>query len=156
MTETMQRWSMDALGRDNLKLIQSPVSQPGPGEVCVRVNAVALNYRDKMVIEGTMPIALSFPFTPASDMAGVVESTGEGVTRFTPGARVISTFFPEWIDGRPTADAPTLHYKTTSGYFQGMLAEYVIVNENGLVAAPESLDDAEASTLPCAGLTYTG
>lgn len=92
MTETMQRWSMDALGRDNLKLIRAPVPQPWPGEVRVRVNAVALNYRDKMVIEGTMPIALSFPFTPASDMAGVVESTGEGVTRFTPGARVISTF----------------------------------------------------------------
>ena len=153
MTETMQRWSMDALGRDNLKLIQAPVPQPGPGEVCVRVNAVALNYRDKMVIEGTMPIALSFPFTPASDMAGVVESTGECVTRFTPGARVISTFFPEWVDGRPTADARTLPYKTTGGYFQGMLSEYVIVNENGLVAAPETLDDAEASTLPCAGLT---
>jgi NADPH:quinone reductase-like Zn-dependent oxidoreductase len=46
-----------------------------------------------------------------------------------------------------------LPYKTTGGYFQGMLAEYVIVNENGLVAAPETLDDAEASTLPCAGLT---
>lgn len=153
MTETMQRWSMNALGRENLKLTQAPVPQPGPGEVRVRVNAVALNYRDKMVIEGSMPIALSFPFTPASDMAGVVESTGEGVTRFKPGARVISTFFPEWIDGRPTADARTLPYKTTGGYFQGMLAEYVIVNENGLVAAPETLDDAEASTLPCAGLT---
>ena len=108
MTETMQRWSMNALGRENLKLTQAPVPQPGPGEVRVRVNAVALNYRDKMVIEGSMPIALSFPFTPASDMAGVVESTGEGVTRFKPGARVISTFFPEWIDGRPTADARTL------------------------------------------------
>ena len=68
-------------------------------------------------------------------------------------SRVISTFFPEWIDGRPTADARTLPYKTTGGYFQGMLSEYVIVNENGLVAAPETLDDAEASTLPCAGLT---
>ncbi|NRE85561.1 NAD(P)-dependent alcohol dehydrogenase, partial [Klebsiella michiganensis] len=73
MTETMQRWSMNALGRENLKLTQTPVPQPGPGEVRVRVNAVALNYRDKMVIEGSMPIALSFPFTPASDMAGVVE-----------------------------------------------------------------------------------
>ena len=74
MTETMQRWSMDALGRENLKLTQAPVPQPGPGEVRVRVNAVALNYRDKMVVEGTMPIPLSFPFTPASDMAGVVDS----------------------------------------------------------------------------------
>ncbi|HDC4684791.1 TPA: NAD(P)-dependent alcohol dehydrogenase [Enterobacter cloacae] len=153
MAETMQRWSMNALGRENLKLTQGPVPKPGPGEVRVRVNAVALNYRDKMVIEGMMPIPLSFPFTPASDMAGVVDSIGEGVTRFQPGARVISTFFPEWIDGRPQADARHLPYKTSGGYFPGMLAEYVIVNENGLVAAPETLDDVEASTLPCAGLT---
>lgn len=153
MAETMQRWSMNALGRENLKLTQEPVPKPGPGEVRVRVNAVALNYRDKMVIEGMMPIPLSFPFTPASDMAGVVDSIGEGVTRFQPGARVISTFFPEWIDGRPQADARHLPYKTSGGYFPGMLAEYVIVNQNGLVAAPETLDDVEASTLPCAGLT---
>jgi NADPH:quinone reductase-like Zn-dependent oxidoreductase len=71
----------------DLTLIQEPIPQPGPGEVRVRVNAVALNYRDKMVIEGTMPIPLSFPFTPASDMAGVVDSIGEGVTRFQPGPR---------------------------------------------------------------------
>lgn len=153
MAETMQRWSMNALGRENLKLTQEAVPKPGPGEVRVRVNAIALNYRDKMVIEGMMPIPLSFPFTPASDMAGVVDSIGEGVTRFQPGARVISTFFPEWIDGRPQADARHLPYKTSGGYFPGMLAEYVIVNENGLVAAPETLDDVEASTLPCAGLT---
>lgn len=153
MAETMQSWSMNALGRENLKLTQEPVPKPGPGEVRVRVNAVALNYRDKMVIEGMMPIPLSFPFTPASDMAGVVDSIGEGVTRFQPGARVISTFFPEWIDSRPQADARHLPYKTSGGYFPGMLAEYVIVNENGLVAAPETLDDVEASTLPCAGLT---
>ena len=153
MAETMQRWSMNALGRENLKLTQEPVPKPGPGEVRVRVNAVALNYRDKMVIEGMMPIPLSFPFTPASDMAGVVDSIGEGVTRFQPGARVISTFFPEWIDGRPQADARHLPYKTSGGYFPGMLAEYAIVNENGLVATPETLDDVEVSTLPCAGLT---
>jgi len=153
MTEMMQRWSMDALGRESLSLTQAPVPQPGPGEVRVRVNAVALNYRDKMVIEGNMPIALTFPFTPASDMAGVVDSTGEGVTRFKPGARVISTFSPEWVDGKPKGDARNLPYQTLGGYFQGMLSEYVIMRENWLVAAPETLDDAEASTLPCAGLT---
>jgi len=153
MTEKMQRWAMTDLGRENLRLTQEPVPQPGPGEVRVRVSAVALNYRDKMVIEGNMPIEPSFPFTPASDMAGVVDSVGEGVTRFQSGARVISIFFPEWIDGKPKADARTLPYKTLGGYFQGMLAEYVIMNENWLVASPETLDDVEASTLPCAGLT---
>jgi NADPH:quinone reductase-like Zn-dependent oxidoreductase len=42
--------------------------------VRVRVNAVALNYRDKLIIEGAMPAV--FPLTPASDMAGVVEAVG--------------------------------------------------------------------------------
>ncbi len=51
MAETMQRWTMNALGRESLTLTQEPIPQPGPGEVRVRVNAVALNYRDKMVIE---------------------------------------------------------------------------------------------------------
>lgn len=117
MTEMMQRWSMDALGRGNLRLTQAPVPQPGPGEVRVRVNAVALNYRDKMVIEGNMPIALTFPFTPASDMAGVVDSTGEGVTRFKPGARVISTFSPSGstVNRKATpAICPTRRWAVTS------------------------------------------
>lgn len=153
MANTMQRWTMNALGRENLHLIQEAIPEPGPGEVRVRVNAVALNYRDKMVIEGSMPIALRFPFTPASDMAGVIDRAGEGVTRFKPGDRVISTFSPEWVEGKPAGDARTLPYRTLGGYFQGMLAEYVIMDENWLVAAPHTLDDVEASTLPCAGLT---
>lgn len=153
MAETMQRWVMNTLGRDNLNLVQAPVPQPGYGEVRVRVNAVALNYRDKMVIEGSMPIGLRFPFTPASDMAGVVDAIGDGATRFTTGARVISTFSPEWLDGKPGGDARHLPYRTMGGFFQGTLAEYIIVDENWLVTAPETLDDAEASTLPCAGLT---
>ena len=152
MTETMQRWTMSALGRESLTLIQEPIPQPGPGEVRVRVNAVALNYRDKMVIEGTMPIPLSFPFTPASDMAGVVDSIGEGVTRFQPGARVISTFFPEWIDGKPQADARNLPYRTSGGYFQGMLAEYVIVKEDALAASPETPMTQRPAPYPARGL----
>jgi NADPH:quinone reductase-like Zn-dependent oxidoreductase len=153
MSKTMQRWSMHAIGRKNLMLSTAAIPTPGPGEVLVRVNAVSLNYRDKMVIEGTMPLSLSFPFTPASDMAGVVESIGEGVTRFSPGSRVISTFSPDWIDGKPNGNARTPPYRTLGGIYQGVLAEYVVMNENWLVASPASLDDIQASTLPCAGLT---
>ena len=65
MTATMQRWSMDALGRESLRLVQEPVPQPGPGEVRVRVNAVALNYRDKMVIEGTDADSAFLPVYPS-------------------------------------------------------------------------------------------
>ncbi|HKN03724.1 MAG TPA: NAD(P)-dependent alcohol dehydrogenase [Buttiauxella sp.] len=153
MSQTMQSWTMNTVGRENLTRSTVPIPTPGPGEVLVRVNAVSLNYRDKLVIDGTMPLPLPFPFTPASDMAGVVEKLGEGVTRFQKGSRVISTFSPDWIDGKPDGNARTPPYRTLGGVYQGMLADYVVMSENWLVASPQTLDDAQASTLPCAGLT---
>lgn len=109
MAETMQRWTMDALGREHLQLTASAIPQPGPHEVRVKVKAVALNYRDKLVIETGMGLTLPQPFTPASDMAGEIDAIGAGVSRFLPGDRVISTFSPGWIDGRqkPYGDART-------------------------------------------------
>ena len=155
MTDTMQRWTMDALGREHLQLTTDAIPQPGPREIRVKVKAVALNYRDKMMIESGMGLTLPQSFTPASDMAGEVDAVGPGVSRFQPGARVISTFSPGWIDGRqkPYGDARQVPYHTLGGFYQGVLAEYVILHEDWLVAAPASLDDVQASTLPCAGLT---
>lgn len=153
MADTMQRWTMNAVGREHLQLTESAIPQPGPHQVRVKVSAVALNYRDKMVIEGTLPQELPLPFTPSSDMAGVVDAVGNGCHRFNPGDRVISTFSPDWIDAKPDGDARTPPYRALGGFYQGMLAEYVVVNEAWLSAAPTTLDDAQASTLPCAGLT---
>ncbi|AHG19572.1 alcohol dehydrogenase [Chania multitudinisentens RB-25] len=153
MADTMQRWTMNAIGREHLQLTNCAIPQPGPHQVRVKVNAVALNYRDKMVIEGAMPLELPLPFIPASDMAGIVDAIGSGSTRFHLGDRVISTFSPDWIDDKPNGDARNPPYRTLGGIEQGMLAEYVVVDENWLSVAPSTLDDAQASTLPCAGLT---
>jgi NADPH:quinone reductase-like Zn-dependent oxidoreductase len=86
-------------------------------------------------------------------MAGVVDAIGAGVTRFKPGNRVMSTFKPDWIDAGDNGTARTPAYKTLGGAYQGVLAEYVVFPEGWFVASPDSLDDAEASTLPVAGLT---
>jgi NADPH:quinone reductase-like Zn-dependent oxidoreductase len=153
MTETMRRWSMSAIGRDNLKLETVAIPEPGPGEIRVKVTAASLNYRDKLVIETGMGLTLPTPFVPASDMAGVVDGIGSGVTRFKPGDRVMSTFKPDWIDGRDNGTARTPAYKTLGGAYQGVLADYVVFPEDWFAASPHSLDDAEASTLPVAGLT---
>ncbi|KFK93508.1 MULTISPECIES: NAD(P)-dependent alcohol dehydrogenase [unclassified Serratia (in: enterobacteria)] len=153
MTDTMQHWTMNTLGREHLQLTETAIPQPGPHQVRVKVNAIALNYRDKMIIEGTMPQDLPLPFAPASDMAGVVDAVGAGSTRFRPGDRVISTFSPDWIDGIPKGDARHPPYRALGGFYQGVLAEYIVVDEAWLSAAPTTLDDAQASTLPCAGLT---
>ena len=153
MSETMKRWSMETPGRQQLKLETVGKPKPGPGEVLVRVTAASLNYRDKLVIETGFGLPLAFPFTPASDMAGVVEAAGEGARRFKPGDRVISVFIPEWISGLNQGTASKPPYRTLGGVFPGVLAEYVAFPEGWFTAAPTGLDDAEASTLPVAGLT---
>ncbi|WP_437373237.1 zinc-dependent alcohol dehydrogenase family protein [Inquilinus limosus] len=144
----MKRWQMSRLGRDGLSLVEVAVPRPGPGEILVRVGAVSLNYRDRLVVEDGMGMALDFPFTPGSDMAGTVVEAGAGVTRFAAGDRVLGTFWPGWIDGLATGPRAAL-----GGPLPGVLSEYLVLPEAWAVAAPRTLDDPAASTLPCAGLT---
>jgi NADPH:quinone reductase-like Zn-dependent oxidoreductase len=153
MPDTMRRWTMAAIGRDNLAVTTAPVPDPGSGDILVKVSAVSLNYRDKLVLETGMGLPLVFPFVPASDMAGIVSAVGAGAKRFKPGDRVISTFSPGWIDGLNAGDARQPPYQTLGGFYPGVLSEYLALPEDWLSAAPASLDDGEASTLPCAGLT---
>jgi NADPH:quinone reductase-like Zn-dependent oxidoreductase len=153
MPKTMKRWTIDEIGSSPLKLSEADVPAPKRGEILVKTSAVSLNYRDRLVLESGMGLPLQFPFVPASDMAGVVEAIGDGVTRFKPGDRVISTFAPGWIDDKPLGSARHPPYRTLGGFYPGVLSEYVAFREDWFVTAPASLDDAEASTLPCAGLT---
>ncbi|MGE0216489.1 zinc-dependent alcohol dehydrogenase family protein [Mycolicibacterium sp.] len=150
---TMRRWELDEIGRAGLALREVPVPQPGPGQVLVEVAAVALNYRDKMVIETGRGLPLAFPFTPGSDLAGTVVAVGAAVDRFTTGDRVISTFTPDWRDGVRGGDARTPSYRTLGGYYPGVLSEYVALPQDWLVRSPSGLSPAQASTLPCAGIT---
>jgi NADPH:quinone reductase-like Zn-dependent oxidoreductase len=151
--KTMKRWEIDAVGREHLQLRHVPRPVPAVGEILVKVNAVSLNYRDKMVVETGRGLPLKFPFTPGSDLAGEVVELGTGASRFTPGERVISTATPDWIDGIRPGTARTPAYQTLGGFYPGVLAEYVAMPEQWFVRAPESLEDWQASTLPVAGLT---
>jgi len=153
VAETMLRWELDGIGRDRLTLRSVDLRAPARGEVLVRVHAVALNHRDKMVIETGRGLPLAFPFTPASDLAGTVVAVGDGVARFAIGDDVISTCTPDWIDGVRPGDARTPPYRTLGGYYSGVLAEYVTVPQDWLVRAPATLAPAQACTLSCAGLT---
>jgi NADPH:quinone reductase-like Zn-dependent oxidoreductase len=146
-------WTMNGIGRDQLQLCEAAAPKPGPGEVLVRVGSVSLNYRDLLVIDGQMGEGRSFPFTPASDMAGSVVALGQGAARFATGDRVISTYVPGWIDGKGLGSAAEPYGQTMGGPRPGVLAEFLALPEDWLIKAPNSLDDAEASTLPIAGVT---
>jgi len=153
-TDTMKQWTLKDVGRANLEFVSTTIPAPAEHEILVKVAAVSLNYRDLLLIEDGLGFAAKAdPFVPASDAAGVVVAAGAAVTRFKLGERVISTFIPGWIDGPGFGTAREPNYRTLGGAMQGVLSEYVVLDQDWAVKAPESLDDVEASTLPCAGLT---
>lgn len=147
----MKAWEIQGgFGLDNLKLTERPDSRPGPGQVLIRVRAVSLNYRDLLTVEGKYNPKQKLPLIPCSDGAGEVVSVGEGVTRVKTGDRVCGVFAQRWIAGRP--DREKLR-ATLGGPLDGMLAELVVLPEEGVVPVPPHLTDEEAATLPCAGVT---
>ncbi len=129
---------------------ERPTPRPGPGQVVVRMKAAALNYRDILVCQGVYNPRQSLPLIPCSDGVGVVEALGEGVTDWQVGERVCPTFCQDWVAGRP--DRHRLR-NTLGSPLDGALTELMAVNEQGLVRVPEFLDDTQAASLPCAGLT---
>ncbi len=137
-------------GLEGLRAEDLPTPAPGPGQVLVRVRAASLNYRDLLVIKGLYSPHLPLPLIPLSDGAGEVAEVGAGVTRVKPGDRVAAAFMQTWIDGGPTEAASK---SALGGAIDGMLAEYVVLHENGLVHVPDHLTLEEAATFPCAGVT---
>jgi len=139
-----------SFGIDSLEFAEHPAPQPGPGEVLVRVHAISLNYRDLLMVKGLYNPKLKLPRIPCSDGAGEVAAVGDGVTRWKTGDRVAGIFMQNWLDGPLT---PAKSKGALGGDIDGMLAEYVVLRDTGLVKLPEHLSYAEAATLPCAAVT---
>lgn len=138
-------------GIGNLKLAERSEPEPGPGQVLVRMKAASLNARDLIVPErGYGRATGELPLIPVSDGAGEVVATGEGVTRVAVGDRVCPTYFQNWVAGAPT---PAAFSSGLGGPLDGVMADLVCLSEGGVCRVPEHLSDAEAATLPCAGLT---
>jgi NADPH:quinone reductase-like Zn-dependent oxidoreductase len=137
-------------GTENLHLDELPQPSPGPGQVLVRVRAASLNYRDLLVLKGLYNKKLPLPAVPLSDGAGEVAAIGDGVTRVKVGDRVAGIFMQTWLAGEPTEDDAK---SALGGAIDGVLAEFVVFHEQGLVHLPDHLSFEEGSTLPCAAVT---
>ncbi len=86
-------------GFERVAMAERPVPEPGFGEITVRLRASSLNYHDYAVVSGMW--GPPDDRIPMSDGAGDVTAVGPGVAEFTVGDRVVSTFFPTWLDGQP-------------------------------------------------------
>jgi NADPH:quinone reductase-like Zn-dependent oxidoreductase len=131
-SETMRAIRQTTLGGPEvLELVEVPRPDPFPTEVLVRVHAAGVNPVDWKV--RTRGGFLQPPFTVGWDVAGVVEATGYGVTRFAPGDRVF---------GMPRFPREA-----------GAYAEFVTSPSRQLARIPEGLGDVDAGAIPLAGLT---
>lgn len=130
-------------------MVELPEPRPERGQVLVRVRATSLNYRDLMVADGRYG-KVTLPLIPLSDGAGEIAAVGKDVTRWKTGDRVAGTFFQGWTGGPFHRGVAAT---ALGGALNGMLAEYVVLSEAGVVAVPPHLSFEEAATLPCAALT---
>jgi NADPH2:quinone reductase len=108
---------------DDLVFAELPDPVPGPGEVCVKVRSVSLNFFDTLIIADKYQVKPALPFSPGAEFAGVVESVGQGVSAFKPGERVMA-------------------------YCRfGAAREKVVLREGQVIPMPESLDFDRAAGL---------
>jgi NADPH2:quinone reductase len=85
----MNGWLCESLtGAQALRWGPLPRTEPGPGQVRVRVAAASLNFPDLLVVEGKYQFKPELPFVPGSEFAGEVEAVGADVTHLKPGDRV--------------------------------------------------------------------
>jgi NADPH:quinone reductase-like Zn-dependent oxidoreductase len=115
-----------------LKVEDVPVPDPGPGQVLVRVRAAGINPGEAKIREGLMAAQWpsTFPSGEGSDLAGVVDRLGSGVTTVAPGDEVIG-----WVDTRSSQ------------------AEYAVVDAGNLTPKPAGVSWEAAGALPVAGFT---
>lgn len=150
-TAMMKAWSWRSFGSlEGLQQESRPIPRPGRGEVLARVRANSLNQRDLMAARGALPRNGQTNVVPLCDGAGEVVAVGEGVRSVGVGDRVIGTFFQRWLAGPLRHE----HVGTTLGSdVDGLLREYAVLPETGVLRFPAHLSYAEAATLPCAAVT---
>jgi NADPH2:quinone reductase len=118
-------------GPDDLLLSDLPDPVAGPGEAVVKIEAAGLNFFDTLIIAGKYQTKPAFPFSPAAEFAGAVESIGPGVTALAVGDRVAAC----------------------TGY--GAARERVVVAADKLVKLPPELDaDRAAGLIVTYGTSY--
>ncbi|MFY4774526.1 quinone oxidoreductase family protein [Metabacillus sp. RGM 3146] len=116
-------------GPEVLKVVDLNRPSPKEREVLIKIESIGVNYADTARREGKYVIDTPLPFVPGAEVAGVIEETGSGVSRFRKGDRVVTLI-------------------GSDGY-----AEFALADERGLIPVPEGVSFHEAVALPLQGLS---
>ncbi|MBE7172678.1 MAG: NAD(P)-dependent alcohol dehydrogenase [Williamsia sp.] len=138
-------------GIEALQVKELPTPKVESEEVLVKMKSVSLNFRDLLVINGVASWKPVSQRIPVSAGVGEITSIGKNVSKWKVGDVVAGIFLPKWLEGNLTAEAYIL--PLGGPIADGVLAEYVVFNQQSIVKVPANLSNTEAATLPVAALT---
>src|SRR6202045_2264258 len=138
-----------------LRAVERPVSEPGAGQVRIRVEACGVCHSDSATVDGLFPIA--WPRVPGHEVVGRIDALGSGVQGWAVGQRVGVGFLGGscgYCGFCRDGDLVNCRNQEYTGiHHDGGYAEVMIAKASGLVSIPDDLSSAVAAPLLCAGLT---
>jgi len=139
-----------------LRVVERRVSEPGPGQVRIRVEACGICHTDSYTVTGAYP-GLTLPRVPGHEVIGRIEALGPGVSRWKIGQRIgVGLIAGEDGVCEPCrrGDPVNCQNPVVSGVtVDGGYAEVMIAEARGIASIPDELSSAEAAPLLCAGVT---
>ena len=142
--------------RDAIQLESIPIPQPHYGDVRIQVHACALNWLDVGIRRGPKFGEIPLPLIGGGDIAGTIDSIGDGVSNWQVGDEVI--VYPLVTCGvcefcRRGEPTTCPKHQIIGEHIDGGMAEYTVVPADNLLSKPENLSFVEASALPVVGMT---
>jgi propanol-preferring alcohol dehydrogenase len=155
MTSTYKAVEVSAPG--TLRVVERQVSEPGAGQVRIRVEACGICHTDAATVTATYPGGLKLPRVPGHEVVGRIEALGRGVSRWKIGQRVgVGLIAGEdgVCESCRRGDPVNCQNPVSLGVTEdGGYAEVVIAEARALSSVPDELTSAEAAPLLCAGVT---
>jgi D-arabinose 1-dehydrogenase-like Zn-dependent alcohol dehydrogenase len=138
------------------RVVERQVSEPGAGQVRIRVEACGVCHSDAGTVTGTFA-GLSLPRVPGHEVVGRIEAMGNGVSKWKIGQRVGVGFFggeDGLCEPCRRGDIVNCQNPVYPGItVDGGYAELMIAEARGIASIPDELTSAEAAPLLCAGIT---
>ena len=154
MSSTYKAVEVSAPG--NLRVVERPIREPGPGQVRIRVEACGICHTDAATVMGAYP-GLTLPRVPGHEVVGRIEALGSGVSRWKIGQRVgVGLIAGEdgVCESCRRGDTVNCQNPVTLGVtVDGGYAEVMIAEARALSSIPDELSSADAAPLLCAGIT---
>jgi len=140
----------------DFQIVEREIPEPVAGHVRIRVQACGVCHSDVLTKEGLWP-GIQFPRVPGHEVAGIIDELGTGVSAWRKGQRV----GVGWHGGQDNTcrecrrgDFRNCRNLRIPGIsYDGGYQEYMVAPVEALVAIPDSLSDADAAPLLCAGIT---